>query len=59
MFVIQRNDGAFVAKPGNHSSYTRDLQEAWTFATREEAKQQLCPENETIVNVADILGRNK
>jgi len=55
MFVLQRTDGAFVAPPGLPSSYTRNLQDARTFPTREAAERDRCPGNETIVPVANLL----
>jgi hypothetical protein len=59
VYVIQRNDGTYVANTLTialkGSSYTCKLQYAQVFATREQAQRELCPENETIVAVADIL----
>ena len=55
MFVIQRNDGAFVTRPGAVSSYTTRLEEARVFASQAEAALELCVKNERIVNVEDIL----
>ena len=55
MFVIRRNDGAYVARPGSAGSYTRSLESAWKFYNREEADKQRCPGNETVVSVEDIL----
>ena len=39
-YVIQRTDGAFVAPAGNRSSYTRELQHARTWGTREAAERE-------------------
>ena len=55
MFVIKRIDGLYVAQPGMRNSYTRFLQYALVFRTREEAERDRCPENERIVEVADEL----
>ena len=55
MFVIRRNDGAFVAPSGSRGSYTLALQHARTFATREAAERELCPDNENIVPVDSIM----
>lgn len=55
MYVIRLSNGQYVRRPGEQSSYTCFLQQAWTFATREAAQRQICPENETVVSVSDIL----
>lgn len=55
MYVIQRTDGAYVAMPGIPSSYTRLLQDARTFATREQAERERCPGNESIVRVDQVM----
>jgi hypothetical protein len=57
MYVIRRDDGAFVAPPGQRSSYTRDLTRARTFQTREAAERERCPENERVVHTDDVLPR--
>ncbi len=51
MFVIKRNDGLYVAMPGMRNSYTRFLQYARIFRTREDAERDVCPGNERIVEV--------
>jgi len=54
MFVLKRtSDGKYVAKPGSNNSYTKYLQHARVFRTREEAERDRCPENERIVEVQD------
>jgi hypothetical protein len=58
MYVIQRNDGAFVAPSGSRSSYVRNLQDARTFSTKESAERELCPENERIASVDDVMRFN-
>ena len=55
MYVIQRNDGAFVSKSGSASSYTNKLQDARTWETRESAERELCPGNERIVSTDEIF----
>ena len=55
MFVIKRNDGLYVARPGMRSSYTRFLQYARIFASREAAERDVCPGNERIVEVTNEL----
>ena len=51
MYILKRTDGAYVAKPGSAKSYTRCLQNAQTFTSREEADRNRCPDNETITTV--------
>ena len=49
MYVIVRNeDVAYVAKSDYSSSYTKYLQHAQQFCTREEAEKQKC-ENERVI----------
>jgi len=56
MFVIEHTDGGrYVARPGSHGAYTRLLQHARTFRTREEAERERCPENERIVDLRYAL----
>ena len=56
MYVIQRTtDGAYVNQPGSRASYTRSLERARKFATREAAEADRCPGNEQIVPVSDLL----
>jgi hypothetical protein len=56
-YVIKRNeDGAYVAPRGSASSYTKQLQNARTFSTREEAERERCG-NETIHHAHDQLRR--
>lgn len=60
-YVIKRRpDGAYVAPSGSKSSYTRVLQNARVFATKEAAEGNRCPENEYVVPVEDELkGRDR
>lgn len=54
-FVIRRNeDNAFVAKPGGIHSYTKYLQSAQVFASREAAEANACG-NERVVTVIDAI----
>lgn len=55
MFVLRRDDGKYVAKPGSEHSYTWKLENAQIFRTHEEADKDRCVENETVVRVADLL----
>jgi hypothetical protein len=49
MYIIKRMpDGAYVARPGSPSSYTKQLQTARTFPTREAAERDRCPGNEIV-----------
>jgi hypothetical protein len=50
MFVICREDGAMVRRPGEASSYTRSLQLARIFRSREQAQAECCG-NEHVVAV--------
>jgi hypothetical protein len=47
-YVIKRNDGKYVAKPGSEHSYTQLLQRATVFNSYSDAERDLCPENERI-----------
>ena len=56
-YVIQRLDGwgGFVTKPGSASSYTKRLQEARVFVTRESAECERCVENEIVRSVEEVM----
>ena len=62
MFVLVRHsdgskyDGFYVARPGSQHSYTKKLEEANTFPTREAANGQKCG-NESVRSVAEIMGQ--
>lgn len=53
-FVIKREDGRYVARSGSQHSYTKLLQEARTFWTREQAEAERCS-NERVVSVDDEM----
>lgn len=53
-YVIQREDGAYVAPPGQAHSYTRQLQNARTFDNREAAEREKCG-NERIVPLEEAV----
>jgi hypothetical protein len=55
MYVLQRDDGKYVAPPGQEHSYTSKLEQAQTFRTAEEADRNRCPENERVVPVSSLL----
>lgn len=56
-YVLRRTDqgGGWVTRPGSRASYTRRLQDACTFLTRECAEANRCPGNEVIEDVSDLL----
>jgi hypothetical protein len=55
MYVIARDDGQYVTNPGSEKSYTTRLENARVYRTREEATKDLCPGNEKVYAVSDIL----
>lgn len=56
MYVIKRNeDGKYVARPGSKRSYTRYLQCARVFTSRDAAEGECCG-NEHVEDVSDIVG---
>lgn len=54
--LIRNEDGAYVAPSGSPSSYTRKLENARTYATREAAEGDACG-NERAVNVDTLIRR--
>lgn len=59
-YVIQRtNRPGYVAKPGSRSSYATSLKNASKFTTVEEAKANLCPDNERIVDLEHLLSAER
>jgi hypothetical protein len=57
MYILVRDDGAYVAPAGSRSSYTRELQHARTFATREAAERDRCPGNERVIPLEEAVSR--
>lgn len=53
--LIRTTDGAFVACPGSAGRYTRSLQGAQLFKTRDEAARNACPGNEYVVPLRDAF----
>lgn len=55
-FVIKRTDqgGGFVARAGSVNSYTKKLQEARLFPTREAAEADRCPGNEIVLSLDEV-----
>jgi hypothetical protein len=55
-YVLKRNeDGAYVAPPGQRGSYTRRLENARKFRTREEAERNACG-NEYVETLEQAAG---
>jgi len=57
MFVIKRTDQGrgYVTPAGSRNSYTRYLQAARVFDTREAAERERCPDNEVVVPVREEM----
>jgi len=51
MYVIVREDGKYVAPPGQQHSYTSDLEKAVVFSTREKARSFGLCGNERVIQV--------
>lgn len=59
--LIRIPDGSYVADVARNptgSSYTRKLEHARIYPTREAADSDRCPENERIVDIAALLSGN-
>ncbi len=54
-WVLRRTDGAYVSPSGSASSYTRMLDRARIFLTREQADRERCVKNERAVHVEECL----
>ena len=55
MYVIRRNeDGKYVSRPSSEHSYTRRLEDAQAFQSREIAEGNAC-ENEHVMSISDML----
>ena len=55
MYVIRRNeDGRYVSRLGSEHSYTRRLEDARAFQSREIAERNAC-ENEHVMSISDML----
>ncbi len=48
--------GHYVSRPNSKCSYTPRLEEADVFASRLDAEQHCCVENENIVSLASLFG---
>jgi len=55
-YVLRHNEtGKYVATPGSNWAYTAKLENARTFATREEAERDRCVECESIIPLSELL----
>ena len=60
MFVIRRvRDGQFVTPAGSRRSYTRKLEKAQTYPSRNAAQANACPANENVCAVSDLFDRSR
>lgn len=56
-YVLKRtHDGAYVARSGSKSSYTRRIEQAAVFATLKEATRNRCG-NEVVVDLVELRER--
>jgi hypothetical protein len=55
MWVLMRLDGLFVARHGSEHSYTKRLQDAEIYGSREAAINDSCPTNEIAVELRDVV----
>lgn len=58
MYVIKRTSagGGYVARPGSRHSYTRSIDRARLFRTRDEANDNRCVTNEIVVPAPGVCG---
>jgi hypothetical protein len=54
-FVLRREDGKFVARPGFQESYTADILKARVFPSHFSAESDRCIENEQVVSLSDLF----
>ena len=58
MYVVAKIEGKrrmYVTRPGSERSYSKRLEDAQTWSTREQAERTRC-ENERTYSVAELLG---
>lgn len=55
MYVLVRDNGDYVTPKGSKHSYTRNMEEAQCFSTREAAELDRCVDNERIVPVINCF----
>lgn len=53
-FVIGRDEGGYVAKPGHKTSYVTDVKHARKFDTHEEAEREAC-DNEFVIDLEKVI----
>jgi len=53
--IVKAGTHEFVARPGSAKSYTKNVFEARVFDTEEQAKKDICPVNERVVNLERAL----
>lgn len=53
MYIIERTDqgGGYVAQPGSRGSYTRNIEKARKYPTREAAEADRCEGNEVVIDL--------
>ena len=51
MYVLQRQDGKYVSKPGSEHSYTSKLENAQKFSRYVDAFNARCPGNERVIEI--------
>ena len=54
-YVIIRDDGKYVTRPGSEHSYTRDIREALIVEAPDRSYVAMCCENERVVPLDDEL----
>ena len=59
MYILQRDDGAYVAQRGSPHSYTRKLELAEIFPTLDAAQRNQCVENERIIALGERLKQTR
>jgi hypothetical protein len=57
-YVIVRDDGVYVSLPGSEHSYTRKLQHARVWSSRESAERERCPGNEHVEAIESQFARS-
>lgn len=56
MYVIRNEETKkFVTHPGSQRSYTNDLRQARVFHMRDQAEKEMCPENEAVHYLYNLL----
>jgi hypothetical protein len=59
MYILIRTDGAYVSRHGSEHSYTRRLEHARTYTTREAAQRDACVENERVEELTELMKGNR